>query len=142
MKGSLRDNGLSLVLISLFVLFFASQTVSGWLNCNDDKDEHHQPQIGLRQYLGTGSFGEAVFENWESEFLQMGLYVILTVFLFQRGSSESKDPDKKEYTLVSAISNKRVPIAKIDRGLPCAFDIQKHASRLHYDSRLPGFLAR
>jgi hypothetical protein len=96
MKGFLRDNGLSLVLISLFVLFFAGQTVFGWLNYNDDKDEHHQPQIGFGQYLGTGAFGEAVFENWESEFLQMGLYVILTVFLFQRGSSESKDPDKKE----------------------------------------------
>jgi hypothetical protein len=52
--------------------------------------------LGFGQYLGTGAFGEAVFENWESEFLQMGLYVILTVFLFQRGSSESKDPDKKE----------------------------------------------
>ena len=96
MKGFFRDNGLSLVLISLLVLFFAGQTVFGWLNYNDDKDEHHQPQIGLGQYLGTGAFGEAVFENWESEFLQMGLYVILTVFLFQRGSSESKDPDKKE----------------------------------------------
>ena len=96
MKGFLRDNGLSLVLISLFVLFFAGQTVFGWLNYNDDKDEHRQPQIGLGQYLQTGAFGEAVFENWESEFLQMGLYVILTVFLFQRGSSESKDPDKKE----------------------------------------------
>jgi Domain of unknown function (DUF6766)/ATP dependent DNA ligase C terminal region len=43
------------------------------------------------QYLTTGAFGEAVFENWESEFLQMGLYVVLTAFLFQRGSSESKD---------------------------------------------------
>ena len=96
MKGFLRDNGLSLVLIALFVLFFAGQTVFGWLNYNGDKDEHHQPQIGFGQYLGTGAFGEAVFENWESEFLQMGLYVILTVFLFQRGSSESKDPDKKE----------------------------------------------
>jgi hypothetical protein len=96
MKGFLRDNGLSLVLIALFVLFFAGQTVFGWLNYNDEKDEHHLPQVGFGQYLGTGAFGEAVFENWESEFLQMGLYVVLTVFLFQRGSSESKDPDKKE----------------------------------------------
>jgi hypothetical protein len=45
-------------------------------------------------YLGTGSFLEATFENWESEFLQMGMYVILTVFLFQKGSSESKPMDK------------------------------------------------
>jgi hypothetical protein len=96
MKGFLRDNGLSLVLIALFVLFFAGQAVFGWLNYNDEQDEHYQPQIGFVQYVATGAFGEAVFENWESEFLQMSLYVVLTAFLFQRGSSESKDPDKKE----------------------------------------------
>ena len=96
MKGYLRDNGLSLVLIVLFVLFLAGQTIFGWLDYNDEQDEHHQPQIGFTQYLRTAAFGEAVFENWESEFLQMGLYVVLTAFLFQRGSSESKDPDKKE----------------------------------------------
>src|SRR6476661_3472373 len=96
MKGFLRDNGLSLVLIALFVVFFVGQAVFGWLNYNDEQEEHLQPQIGFMQYLTTGAFGEAVFENWESEFLQMGLYVVLTAFLFQRGSSESKDPDKKE----------------------------------------------
>lgn len=47
-------------------------------------------------YLSSGAFGEAVFENWESEFLQMALYVLLTAYLFQKGSSESKDPDKAE----------------------------------------------
>jgi Domain of unknown function (DUF6766) len=96
MKDFLRDNGLSLVLVSLFVLFLAGQAISGWLNYNDEQDEHHQPQIGFVQYLTTGAFGEAVFENWESEFLQMGLYVVLTAFLFQRGSAESRDPDKEE----------------------------------------------
>ena len=96
MKGFLRDNGLSLVLIALFVLFFAGQAVFGWRNYNDEQDEHYRPQIGFVQDLATGAFGEAVFENWESEFLQMSLYVVLTAFLFQRGSSESKDPDKKE----------------------------------------------
>jgi hypothetical protein len=45
------------------------------------------------QYLGSGDFVEAIFENWESEFLQMGLYVLLTAVLFQRGSAESKDPE-------------------------------------------------
>jgi hypothetical protein len=63
MKGFLRDNGLSLVLVALFVLFFVGQAVSGWLNYSDEQDEHHQPQIGFAQYLTTGAFGEAVFEN-------------------------------------------------------------------------------
>ncbi len=57
---------------------------------NDELIDHDQIAIGLTSYLGSGSFGEAVFENWESEFLQMGMYVVLTVFLFQKGSSESK----------------------------------------------------
>jgi hypothetical protein len=52
MKRFLRDNGLSLVLIALFVFFFAGQTVFGWLNYNDEKNAHYQPQIGFVQYLG------------------------------------------------------------------------------------------
>src|SRR5262245_45105952 len=69
-----RDNGLSLVLVSLFLLFLGGQTFSGWFNYNDELEEHQQPRIGLFEYVRTGAFGEAVFENWESEFLQMGLY--------------------------------------------------------------------
>jgi hypothetical protein len=52
--------------------------------------------VGFAHYLASPHFLEAVFENWESEFLQMAAYVILTIFLFQRGSSESKDPDHRE----------------------------------------------
>jgi hypothetical protein len=95
-KRFLRDNGLSLVLLALFVSFLAGQLISGWLTYNEEQDEHQQAQIGFIQYLETGACGEAVFENWESEFLQMCLYVVLTAFLFQRGSAESKDPDKNE----------------------------------------------
>ena len=69
MKGFLRDNGLSLVLIVLS--FFAGQTVFGWLNYNVEKDEHHQPQIGFGQYLGTGALarqslriGRVSFFRW------------------------------------------------------------------------------
>lgn len=47
-------------------------------------------------YLITSHFVEAVFENWESEFLQDAAYVMLTVYLYQCGSSESKDPNKQE----------------------------------------------
>ena len=96
LKQRLRENGLSIVLLSLFLVFLVGQAVSGWFHYNDEQREHRQPQVRFSEYLQTGSFGEAVFENWESEFLQMGLYVILTAFLFQKGSSESKDPEKKE----------------------------------------------
>ena len=52
--------------------------------------------LALWAYLRSGAFASAVFENWESEFLQMAAYVILTAFLFQRGSAKSRDPDGEE----------------------------------------------
>lgn len=69
---------------------------SGFSVENDGLVEHGHAAISLSDYLVSGPFLSAVFENWESEFLQMSAYVILTAFLFQRGSSESKDPDKEE----------------------------------------------
>ena len=91
-----RDNGLSIVLLLLFVGSFVGQVWSGWLDYNDERRGHAEPPLALAEYLTTGHFGEATFENWESEFLQMSAYVMLTVFLFQRGSAESKTPGKKE----------------------------------------------
>lgn len=91
-----RENGLSLVLAALFLFFLGGQILTGWFHYNDERAEHAASPVSLAAYLRSGAFGEAVFENWESEFLQMGLYVVLTTFLFQKGSSESKDPYKKE----------------------------------------------
>ena len=91
-----RDNSLSLVMFALFGLFLVAQSVTGFHVYNDDRQDHEEPPIGYAAYLRTGHFIEATFENWESEYLQMGAYVLFTAFLFQRGSSESKDPDKPE----------------------------------------------
>ncbi|MBA2595206.1 MAG: hypothetical protein M3Q50_12040 [Chloroflexota bacterium] len=96
MRRFVRDNGLSLVMFALFGLFLLAQSVTGWHVYNDDHQDHGESQIAYGAYLRTGHFIEATFENWESEYLQMGAYVLFTVFLFQRGSSESKDPDKSE----------------------------------------------
>jgi hypothetical protein len=96
MNKLLRNNGLSLVLLSLFVLLLAGQALSGYLENNDDRKEHNQPPIPFPEYLSSPHFLEATFENWESEFLQMAAYVIFTVFLFQKGSAESKDPNEEE----------------------------------------------
>ncbi len=58
-----------------------------------EREQHGAPPISYVDYLGNGGFMEATMENWESEFLQMGVYVLFTVFLFQKGSSESKPTD-------------------------------------------------
>ncbi len=94
MKNTLRDNGLSLAMFGFFLLFLLGQSLAGWHTYNDDQQQHNQQIISYLQYLSTGHFWGSVFENWESEFLQMAAYVVLTVKLFQQGSSESKDPDQ------------------------------------------------
>lgn len=96
MKRWLRDQSLTLVMLGLFVIFFLGQAVSGHLAYNQEQLAHCQAALGFWAYMGSSHFLEALFENWESEFLQMGLYVLLTSFLYQRGSSESKDPDQPE----------------------------------------------
>jgi hypothetical protein len=88
-----RNNGLSIVLALLFVLSFAGHALSGWKAHNAELREHAEPEVTFSGFLRSSEFGETVFENWESEFLQMAFYVILTVFLYQRGSSESKKHD-------------------------------------------------
>lgn len=90
MRRFLRDNGLALALFGLFLVSLAGQTVAGWSEYNSEQRQHGSQEVTLGSYLTTGHFGEAVFENWESEFLQMSSYILLTIWLRQRGSSESK----------------------------------------------------
>jgi hypothetical protein len=96
MRRVLRDNGLSLVVFSLFLVFLVAQSVAGYKSSNSDNEVHHQPRESYGQYLASGAFVEATFENWESEFLQLGAYVLLTALLIQKGSPESKSPEGNE----------------------------------------------
>jgi hypothetical protein len=97
MQKFLKDNGLSLVLFFLFVASLGiGQLATGHHESNKDRGRHGKPPETLGEYIQSAHFLEATSENWESEFLQMGVYVFLTVYLFQRGSSESKDPDSAE----------------------------------------------
>ncbi|HYG10228.1 MAG TPA: DUF6766 family protein [Pyrinomonadaceae bacterium] len=97
MSRFFRNNGLSLVLFILFFFtFIVGQSVVGHREYNNDQREHGQPAVAYTEYLVTSHFLEATLENWESEFLQMYVFIMLTVFLYQKGSAESKDPDKKE----------------------------------------------
>jgi len=87
----LYENGLVLVATALFLLSFVGQVATGHAHHNAEQRTHGQPTLTLAQYLQSGAFVEATAENWESEFLQMAVFVVLTAFLYQRGSSESKD---------------------------------------------------
>jgi hypothetical protein len=96
MRRWIRDHGLSITLFALFLATLAGQSAAGHRTYNQEQREHRERPVSYAHYLTTGNFVESVFENWESEFLQMASYVLLTVFLFQRGSAESKDPDSED----------------------------------------------
>lgn len=96
MRRIVRDNGLTIVLTALFGLAIVAMGLTGWASHNAFLSDHHRPPVALAKYLESGDFASAVFENWESEFLQMAAYVVLTAFLFQRGSAESRDPEGEE----------------------------------------------
>jgi hypothetical protein len=89
-------NALALVCFAFFVVLVVGLLLTGHEAYNADRADHGEPAVSLVTYLGQGHFWEAIFENWESEFLQMAAYILLTVFLIQKGSSESKDPDRRE----------------------------------------------
>jgi hypothetical protein len=86
----LRENSLSIVMFGLFFLFLFGQSVTGHRTHNEELRDHGEPTISYLDYLGSGNFGEAVFENWESEFLQMASFVLFTIFFRQKGSPESR----------------------------------------------------
>ena len=80
-------------MFGIFAVSLIGFAFAGWDSHNQEQATNGVAPISLGQYLGSASFGEAVFENWESEFLQMGAYILLTAILVSRGSAESKDPD-------------------------------------------------
>lgn len=86
----LYENSLLLAGTALVLFSLVGQVLTGWHDYNGELEQMHLLPLTLRQYLGSGHFLEATFENWESEFLQMGVFVLLTIWLRQKGSSESK----------------------------------------------------
>jgi hypothetical protein len=92
MRSFLRSNSLSIVFLALFLGALAGQAIAGHADFNEDQDRHGDPHISMARYVVSSDYGTAVMENWQSEYLQFTLYILLTVWLIQRGSPESKPP--------------------------------------------------
>jgi hypothetical protein len=88
----LAERSLTLVMLGLFAIFLAGQVVAGWYEFNGEQMAHEAPAVALLTYLTMGHPWAALFENWESEFLQMTAFVTLTAVLHQKGSPESRRP--------------------------------------------------
>jgi hypothetical protein len=90
----LRDNGLSVGFGLLFLATLVGQAISGHDTVNHDALLHHGDPITLGHYISSALFWADVMENWQSEYLQFSLYIFATVYLIQKGSNESKQPDR------------------------------------------------
>jgi len=93
---TLRDHSLSLFFLAIFLTALVGQAISGHAEYNSNEIAHAQllhqePEtLSFGRYLVSSSFGQAVMENWQSEYLQFTLFILTTVWLVQRGSPESK----------------------------------------------------
>jgi len=93
MKKFIKNNSLSIAFLLFFVATFSAQVYFGHQEYNKELVEDGGQTVTLSQYFSSGHFVESTFENWESEFLQMALFVVFTIYLKQKGSSESKKFD-------------------------------------------------
>ncbi|WP_307299445.1 DUF6766 family protein [Microbacterium natoriense] len=92
MRRAIRDNGLSLFFLALFVLALVGQSIAGFFRNNSELADHGMATIGFGEFVTSSGFLVDVAENWQSEFLQFFLFIAATVWLVQRGSPESKKP--------------------------------------------------
>ena len=94
MPRFLRENSLSIFFGVLFLASVVGQAVAGHISHNHEQIAHGEPTISLGRYLTSSAFGQAVMENWQSEYLQFMLFMLATVWFLQRGSPESKELEK------------------------------------------------
>jgi hypothetical protein len=126
MTKVLKNNGLSIAFITLFLLSLVGQAITGLQQHNEEMQELGGQTLSMSQYLTSGHFLQSTFENWESEFLQMALFLVLSMFLYQKGSAESKDPDKEEEVDKEPNPRKKDAPGPVKRG-GLALAIYKHS---------------
>ena len=95
------ENSLVLVMMAIFLLSWAAMAVTGRVDYNAQQLDHQEAALTLWQYVGSSDFWNRTLQNWQSEFLAVGSMAALSIYLRQRGSSESKPvgaPDEQTGT--------------------------------------------
>ena len=90
MRRYLRESSLSLFFLALFLASLVGQALVGHVDFNNQQLAHQDPTLSLGRYITSSAFMVDVMENWQSEYLQFTLFIFATVWLVQRGSTESK----------------------------------------------------
>ena len=94
MRRWIRDHSLSLFFLIIFLAALVGQAIAGHILHNEEAMAHNEETISLWRYIRSSDFGNAVMENWQSEYLQFMLFMLATVWLIHRGSPESKQPEE------------------------------------------------
>jgi hypothetical protein len=89
-RTALYSNSLLIAMAIIFVGSWFAQSVTGWTTFNAEQADHAEATVSWWSYIGSATFWEATLENWQSEFLAVGSFAVLAIFLRQRGSPESK----------------------------------------------------
>jgi hypothetical protein len=115
MQRFLKNYSLSLVLLALFLVSLLLQTWFGWNEFKAEQQEHGQAAtwLGDSGYLWT--WGAATMENWQSEFLQLLTFVVLTAHLIHKGSHESKDTDEEMQAQLDRIEKQLKSLSAMPR---------------------------
>ena len=90
LRTALYSNSLIIVMAAIFIGSWFAQSVTGWSDFNDEQALHGEPRASWLSYVGSSTFWEATLQNWQSEFLAVGSFAVLAIYLRQRGSPESK----------------------------------------------------
>jgi hypothetical protein len=101
-----RNYGLSITLFTLFGLSFIGHTAAGWMQYSADQESHGQTPTVFGDSGYVWYWGEWTLQNWQSEFLELGVIVVLSSFLIHKGSAESKDSDDEIKELLTSIERK------------------------------------
>jgi hypothetical protein len=91
---TVRNHGLSLFFLTLFVIALVGQAIAGHAEYNNEQIAHGSEAVSFGRYVVSSEFGQAVMENWQSEYLQFTLFLFATVWFVQKGSPESKELHK------------------------------------------------
>ena len=89
-RTAIYSNSLLIAMATIFIGSWFAQSVTGWSEYNAEQSEHGQASVSWLSFIGTSQFWESTFQNWQSEFLAVGSFAVLTIYLRQRGSPDSK----------------------------------------------------
>ncbi|MCR8671380.1 DUF6766 family protein [Agrococcus sp. HG114] len=91
----MRKHALTLAFGTLFLLALIGQSIAGFFVFNDEQASHGEATVSFGEFITSSHFVVDVAENWQSEYLQFFLYILVTIWLVQQGSPESKKPGEE-----------------------------------------------